>query len=69
MEWMDTRLWAGETEVEMNGVGYWGLSLTHVVFVSAVSGQVPQEASEGTHLLVLLCLQEVQHHRQHPLLL
>lgn len=60
MEWMDTRLWAGETEVEC---------LTHVVLVSAVSGQVPQEASEGTHLLVALCLQEVQHHRQHPLLL
>lgn len=69
MEWMDTRLRKGETELEINSVWYWGLSLTHVVLVSAVSGQVPQEASEGTHLLVALCLQEVQHHRQHPLLL
>lgn len=46
-----------------------GQRRTHVVLVSGVTGQVPQEAGERAQLHVVLGPQQVQDHGQHPLLL
>lgn len=46
---------------------FW-LVLTQTIFVPAMSGQVPEEASDGTLFKIIGCLQFIQNCRQHTLM-